>query len=78
MRCREQADPVYEAKGIETVRRDGCPAVAKILEKCLRSDRTSKLDLNITIGLWPKRHQFINFIVGLCAISNPMQNIKCD
>ena len=34
--CREQTDPVYEAKGIETVRRDGCPAVAKILEKCLR------------------------------------------
>ena len=33
---REQVDPVYEAKGIETVRRDGCPAVAKILEKCLR------------------------------------------
>ncbi|XP_011498126.1 PREDICTED: DNA polymerase zeta catalytic subunit [Ceratosolen solmsi marchali] len=28
--------PVYLAKGIETVRRDGCPAVAKILEKTLR------------------------------------------
>ena len=28
---------MYEAKGIETVRRDGCPAVAKILEKCLRT-----------------------------------------
>ncbi|XP_008215763.1 DNA polymerase zeta catalytic subunit [Nasonia vitripennis] len=28
--------PVYLAKGIETVRRDGCPAVAKILEKSLR------------------------------------------
>ena len=27
---------VYDAKGIETVRRDGCPAVAKILEKSLR------------------------------------------
>ncbi len=33
---REQTEPVYEAKGIETVRRDGCPAVAKMLEKCLR------------------------------------------
>lgn len=32
----EQNDPVYEAKGIETVRRDGCPAAAKILEKTLR------------------------------------------
>ncbi|CAB4055013.1 REV3L [Lepeophtheirus salmonis] len=33
---RDQSDPIYDAKGIETVRRDGCPAVAKILEKSLR------------------------------------------
>lgn len=26
----DQNEPVYEAKGIETVRRDGCPAVAKV------------------------------------------------
>lgn len=32
----DQLEPVYDAKGIETVRRDGCPAVAKILEKSLR------------------------------------------
>lgn len=32
----EQENPEYLAKGIETVRRDGCPAVAKMLEKCLR------------------------------------------
>ncbi|XP_057670686.1 DNA polymerase zeta catalytic subunit isoform X2 [Diorhabda carinulata] len=32
----EQKEPVYQAKGIETVRRDGCPAVSKMLEKCLR------------------------------------------
>lgn len=32
----DQTEAVYEAKGIETVRRDGCPAVAKILEKSLR------------------------------------------
>lgn len=32
----EQKEPVYLAKGIETVRRDGCPAVAKILEKSLK------------------------------------------
>lgn len=25
-----QETPVYNAKGIETVRRDGCPAVAKV------------------------------------------------
>lgn len=26
----DQKQPIYEAKGIETVRRDGCPAVAKV------------------------------------------------
>lgn len=25
-----QTTPTYDAKGIETVRRDGCPAVAKV------------------------------------------------
>ncbi|XP_058061131.1 DNA polymerase zeta catalytic subunit [Anopheles bellator] len=32
----DQKQPTYEAKGIETVRRDGCPVVAKMLEKVLR------------------------------------------
>jgi DNA polymerase zeta len=32
----DQKEPEYEAKGIETVRRDGVPAVCKILEKSLR------------------------------------------
>lgn len=32
----DQTEPIYEAKGIETVRRDGCPAVAKMLEKTIR------------------------------------------
>lgn len=32
----DQEKPIYEAKGIETVRRDGCPVVAKMLEKVLR------------------------------------------
>lgn len=27
----DQTEPIYEAKGIETVRRDGCPAVSKVL-----------------------------------------------
>ncbi|KAI5736796.1 hypothetical protein M8J76_007192 [Diaphorina citri] len=31
----DQDKPIYEAKGIETVRRDGCPAVSKILKKSL-------------------------------------------
>jgi DNA polymerase zeta len=29
-------DPVFDAKGIETVRRDGCPAVAKMMETCIK------------------------------------------
>jgi DNA polymerase zeta len=28
--------PVFDAKGIETVRRDGCPVVAKMVECCLK------------------------------------------
>ncbi|XP_066555014.1 DNA polymerase zeta catalytic subunit [Amia ocellicauda] len=32
----DQKDPVFDAKGIETVRRDGCPAVAKILERSIK------------------------------------------
>lgn len=31
-----QKDPIFDAKGIETVRRDACPAVSKILEKSIR------------------------------------------
>lgn len=31
-----QQEPSFDAKGIETVRRDTCPAVAKMLERCLR------------------------------------------
>ncbi|XP_073076872.1 DNA polymerase zeta catalytic subunit isoform X4 [Manis javanica] len=32
----DQRDPVFDAKGIETVRRDSCPAVPKILERSLK------------------------------------------
>ncbi|KAI5607474.1 DNA polymerase zeta catalytic subunit isoform X1 [Silurus asotus] len=32
----DQKDPVFDAKGIETVRRDVCPAVAKILERSVK------------------------------------------
>ena len=32
----ERAAPKFDAKGIETVRRDGCLAERKVLEKCLR------------------------------------------
>lgn len=32
----DQVEPVFDAKGIETVRRDTCGAVAKIMEQSLR------------------------------------------
>lgn len=32
----DQITPQFDAKGIETVRRDGCPAAAKMLEKSLK------------------------------------------
>uniref|UniRef100_A0A8C7GGX1 DNA polymerase zeta catalytic subunit n=1 Tax=Oncorhynchus kisutch TaxID=8019 RepID=A0A8C7GGX1_ONCKI len=32
----DQKDPVFDAKGIETVRRDGCTAVSKILERSIK------------------------------------------
>jgi DNA polymerase family B/C4-type zinc-finger of DNA polymerase delta len=32
----DQLLPDFEAKGIETVRRDSCPIVSKVLEKCIR------------------------------------------
>ncbi|KAJ3699935.1 hypothetical protein LUZ61_003640 [Rhynchospora tenuis] len=32
----DQEEPIFDAKGIETVRRDTCPAVAKILETSIR------------------------------------------
>ncbi|KAJ1926917.1 DNA polymerase zeta [Tieghemiomyces parasiticus] len=33
---RGQTEPEFEGKGTETVRRDGCPATQKMMEKCLR------------------------------------------
>lgn len=37
-----QAAPIFDAKGIETVRRDTCPAVAKMMEAVLRLLFTTK------------------------------------
>jgi DNA polymerase zeta len=38
----KQAQPSLDAKGIESVRRDSCPAVTKMLEQSLRLLFTSK------------------------------------
>ena len=31
----DQSEPVFDAKGIETVRRDGCPAVGKVIKSMI-------------------------------------------
>ena len=38
-----QTAPIFDAKGIETVRRDTCPAVAKMMEAVLRLLFTTKV-----------------------------------
>jgi DNA polymerase zeta len=63
----EQKEPVYEAKGIETVRRDGCPAAAKILEKTLRilfeTYDVSKVKEYVC-------RQFTKILAGRCSIQD--------
>ncbi|KAJ3313338.1 DNA polymerase zeta [Boothiomyces sp. JEL0838] len=50
-------EPTFDAKGIETVRRDGCPLVAKMVENCLKMLFRSK-DLSMVkeylIQQWQK------------------------
>ncbi len=43
---RDQSKPIFDAKGIETIRRDSCPAVSKLLERSLRTLFESK-DLSL-------------------------------
>ncbi|KAF9115818.1 DNA polymerase zeta [Mortierella sp. AM989] len=41
-----QQEPIFDAKGIETIRRDGVPAVQKIMETCIKTMfRTQDLSL---------------------------------
>ena len=42
----DQSKPFFDAKGIETIRRDSCPAVSKLLERSLRTVFESK-DLSL-------------------------------
>jgi DNA polymerase zeta len=32
----DQVEPIFDAKGIETIRRDGVPAIQKIMENCIK------------------------------------------
>jgi DNA polymerase zeta len=64
---KEQDTPEFDAKGIETVRRDSCPAVAKILEKsiCLLFE---KRDISY-IRLYVQR-QFHKLLVGRVSLQD--------
>lgn len=43
----DQKEPVFDAKGIETVRRDGCPAVSKVTGKPPSSLCTNRVQLHL-------------------------------
>ncbi|KAJ3040197.1 DNA polymerase zeta [Rhizophlyctis rosea] len=49
----EDKEPTFDAKGIETVRRDGCVAVAKAMEKCLKTQDLSEVK-DYLQRLWTK------------------------
>lgn len=57
----EQTRPEFEAKGIETVRRDCCPAAARMLEMALRIQFTTR-DVNEVKRY--VQHQFIKIMSG--------------
>ena len=54
----EQSKPFFDAKGIETIRRDSCPAVSKLLERSLRILFDSK-DLSLVKGYLLKQWEKI-------------------
>ena len=57
----DQVRPEFEAKGIETVRRDCCPAAARMLEMALRIQFTTR-DVNEVKKY--VQHQFIKIMSG--------------
>jgi len=57
----DQKEPVFDAKGIETIRRDNCPAVGKILEKSIRMLFETK---NVSLIKSYIQKQFTKIILG--------------
>jgi DNA polymerase zeta len=64
---KEQVIPDFDAKGIETVRRDSCPAVAKILEKsiCLLFERRDISSIRTYV-----QRQFHKLLVGRVSLQD--------
>jgi DNA polymerase zeta len=57
----DQEKPIFDAKGIETVRRDTCPVVSKVLEKSLRMLFESK-DMSLIKSFL--RNQWTKILTG--------------
>lgn len=67
-----QAEPKFDAKGIETVRRDTCPAVQKMMEKSLRMLFTDP-DLSAIKAYVQVQFPFVfELLVGSCCRSAPV------
>lgn len=62
-----QPVPTFDAKGIETVRRDGCPAVSKLLEHSLRILFESKDLSNVKAYL---QQQFTKILTNRISLSD--------
>jgi DNA polymerase zeta len=62
-----QKEPIFDAKGIETVRRDTCPAVSKIMEKSLRL-LFSKRDLSLVKEYL--QEQWMKILNGTVSLSD--------
>ncbi|KAG7168018.1 DNA polymerase zeta catalytic subunit-like 2, partial [Homarus americanus] len=71
----DQTEPEFDAKGIETVRRDGCPAVSKILEKSLRLLFESK-DVS-QVKAYVQR-QFLKLLQGRATLQDLTQWLRRD
>lgn len=65
----KQATPTFDAKGIETVRRDTCGAVAKMMERTLRILFTSKDLSQVCTG---NEHHTIPWCTLLCCLRSEM------
>ncbi|ERN16936.1 hypothetical protein AMTR_s00057p00185570 [Amborella trichopoda] len=63
----EQETPTFGAKGIETVRRDACPAVAKTLERSLRIFFETQDIFNVRLYL---ERQWIKILSGKVSLQD--------
>ena len=61
----QQAKPAFDAKGIETVRRDNCGVVSKVMERCIKILFTSRDLSSVRRYLQCQLHKMMAERVGL-------------